>query len=149
MFRTARLATRVAVAASIAGGVLLGTVSAACAAAPAHGAASANDLSGWTAQARAILAADGDKVPSAGAIEARAMTESSGNPLAQNHWDGNQAAYGGTYGLMQFIKPTFATWALPGHTDIFNPVDSIVASVRYANHAYGSFDNIAYTKQGY
>jgi hypothetical protein len=50
---------------------------------------------------------------------------------------------------VQIIKPTFATWALPGHTDIFNPVDSIVASVRYANHTYGSFDNIAYTKQGY
>ena len=148
MFRNARVVTRVAVAASIAGGALFGTVAAASAATPAHQAASGG-LGGWVAQARAILAADGDHVPSAGAIEARAMTESSGNPLAQNHWDGNQAAYGGTYGLMQFIEPTFQTWALPGHTDIFNPVDSIVASVRYANHAYGSFETIAYTKQGY
>ena len=39
----------------------------------------------------------------------------------------------------------FAEWALPGHTDIMNPVDSIIAAVRYANDRYGSFDVIAYT----
>jgi LysM repeat protein len=109
----------------------------------------ANNLDGWIAQAQAVLAAHGDHVPAAAAIKARAMTESSGNPLAQNHWDGNQALYGGTYGLMQFIQPTFNQWALPGHTDIMNPVDSIIASVRYANHQYGAFENIAYTKSGY
>ncbi|WP_042428842.1 transglycosylase SLT domain-containing protein [Streptacidiphilus anmyonensis] len=108
-----------------------------------------NNLDGWIAQARDILRAHGDKVPSAASIKARAMTESSGNPRAENHWDGNQALYGGTYGLIQTIKPTFAEWSLPGHKDILNPVDSIIAGVRYANDRYGSFETIAYGKQGY
>jgi hypothetical protein len=124
----------------------------AAAAAKARAAATptyANNLSGWIAEARAILAADGDKVPSANAIHARAMTESSGNPKAENHWDSNQALYGGTYGLVQTIKPTFARYSLPGHKDIMNPVDSIIAGVRYANATYGDFTKIAYTKSGY
>jgi hypothetical protein len=108
-----------------------------------------DDISGWVAQAQSVLAANGAQVPPAAAIEARAMTESSDNPLAQNHWDENQALYGGTYGLMQMIQPTFNQWALPGHTDIMNPVDSIIASVRYANYTYGSFSNIAYGTNGY
>lgn len=90
-----------------------------------------------------------DKVPSAAAIHARALTESSGDPRAENHWDGNESRYGGTYGLLQMIRPTFAQWCVPGHKDILNPVDSIVAGVRYANDRYGSFEKIAYTKAGY
>ncbi|WP_052432672.1 hypothetical protein [Streptacidiphilus carbonis] len=109
----------------------------------------ADNLDGWIAEARAVLAADGDQVPSAASIKARAMTESSGNPGAENHWDANQSLYGGTYGLLQTIKPTFAEWSLPGHKDILNPVDSIIAGVRYANDRYGSFDTVAYTKAGY
>ena len=108
-----------------------------------------DNLNGWIAEARAVLAADGDHVPSAQSIKARAMTESSGNPNAENHWDSNQSLYGGTYGLLQTIKPTFAQWDLPGHTDIMNPVDSIVSGVRYANNRYGTFETIAYTKAGY
>ncbi|MFC1403440.1 MULTISPECIES: transglycosylase SLT domain-containing protein [Streptacidiphilus] len=106
-------------------------------------------LDGWIAEARAVLAANGDHVPSAESIKARAMTESSGNPDAENHWDSNESLYGGTYGLLQTIKPTFAQWALPGHTDIMDPVDSIISGVRYANDRYGSFETIAYTKAGY
>ncbi|WP_037599777.1 transglycosylase SLT domain-containing protein [Streptacidiphilus rugosus] len=108
-----------------------------------------DNLDGWIAQAQAILAQDGDQVPSADAITARAMTESSGNPLAENHWDSNQALYGGTYGLLQLIQPTFDEYALPGHQDIMNPVDSIIAGVRYANATYGSFESIAYSSGGY
>lgn len=109
----------------------------------------ANNLDGWIAQARDLLARHGDKVPSAQAIKARALTESSGDPRAENHWDANEALYGGTYGLIQTIKPTFAKWSLPGHEDILNGVDSIVAGVRYANDRYGSFEHVAYGKQGY
>lgn len=108
-----------------------------------------DNLDGWVAEARAVLAAHGDHVPSTQSIKARAMTESSGNPNAENHWDANESLYGGTYGLLQTIKPTFAQWALPGHTDIMDPVDSIVSGVRYANDRYGSFETIAYTKAGY
>jgi hypothetical protein len=109
----------------------------------------ANNLSGWIAQAQAVLAAHGDHVPSAGAITARAMTESSGNPNAVNNWDSNAAAGIPSKGLMQVIAPTFATYGLPGHNDIMNPVDNIIAAVRYANATYGAFENIAYTKSGY
>ncbi|WP_157597334.1 lytic transglycosylase domain-containing protein [Streptacidiphilus rugosus] len=108
-----------------------------------------NDLSGWIAQAQAVLAAHGDHVPPAAAIEARAMTESSGNPSAVNNWDSNAVAGTPSKGLMQVIDPTFATYALPGHMDIMNPVDNIIAAVRYANATYGAFENIAYGKSGY
>ncbi|MFC1420739.1 transglycosylase SLT domain-containing protein [Streptacidiphilus cavernicola] len=108
-----------------------------------------NNLNGWIAEARQVLAQHGDRVPSASAIHARAMTESSGNPRAENHWDSNEALYGGTFGLLQTIKPTFAQWSLPGHKDILDPVDSIIAGVRYANDRYGTFETIAYTKAGY
>ncbi|MEZ0093552.1 transglycosylase SLT domain-containing protein [Streptacidiphilus sp. EB129] len=143
-----RTATRLLAVAALVGGAAAATAGAANAATPTQY-GYANNLYGWIAQAQSVLAADGDHVPPADAIAARAMTESSGNPLAQNHWDGNQALYGGTYGLMQTITPTFDTWALPGYGDIMNPVDNIIASVRYANHTYGAFENIAYGTNGY
>jgi len=108
-----------------------------------------NNLQGWVSEARDTLKANGDRVPSAEAVTTRALTESSGNPHAENHWDGNQGLYGGTYGLLQTIKPTFDRWCLPGHEDILSPVDSIIAGVRYANDRYGSFEHVAYSKQGY
>ncbi|MFB7947025.1 LysM peptidoglycan-binding domain-containing protein [Kitasatospora phosalacinea] len=108
-----------------------------------------NDLPGWIEEARDILRANGGLVPSAEAIEHRAMVESSGNPLAENHWDSNEALYGGTYGLLQTIRPTFDAYSLPGHRDILNPVDSIIAGVRYANATYGSFESIAWNEGGY
>ncbi|MFC1402157.1 MULTISPECIES: transglycosylase SLT domain-containing protein [Streptacidiphilus] len=125
---------------------------AAAAAAAAKAAATptyADNLDGWIAEARDILAADGDHVPSADAISARAMTESSGNPDAVNDWDSNAAAGTPSKGLMQMIQPTFNSYALSGHTDIMNPVDNIVAAVRYANATYGAFENIAYGSSGY
>ncbi|GAA1403281.1 hypothetical protein GCM10009639_47870 [Kitasatospora putterlickiae] len=108
-----------------------------------------DDLAGWIEEARDVLRANGDLVPSAAAIEHRVMVESGGNPLAENHWDSNEALYGGTYGLLQTIRPTFDTYALPGHRDILNPVDSIIAGVRYANATYGSFESIAWNEGGY
>jgi hypothetical protein len=51
----------------------------------------ANNLDGWIAQA--ILATHGDHIPPA-AIKARAMTESSGNPLTESHWGMNRVPYG-------------------------------------------------------
>jgi SLT domain-containing protein len=43
---------------------------------------------------------------------------------------------------MQTIDSTFSSYALPGHTDIWNPVDNIVAGVRYALSRYGSLDDV-------
>ncbi|MFI2609653.1 LysM peptidoglycan-binding domain-containing protein [Kitasatospora sp. NPDC018619] len=114
----------------------------------ATGTGYSDDLAGWIEEARDILRANGDLVPSAAAIEHRAMVESGGNPLAENHWDSNEV-YGGTFGLLQCIRPTFDAYSLPGHRDILNPVDSIIAGVRYANATYGSFESIAWKAGGY
>ncbi|MBS2536874.1 transglycosylase SLT domain-containing protein [Catenulispora sp. NF23] len=66
------------------------------------------------------------------------MNESSGDPTAVNLYDGNAAAGHPSIGLMRTIRPTFDAYALDGHRDIYNPVDNIVAAVRYATATYGS-----------
>ncbi|WP_245553553.1 transglycosylase SLT domain-containing protein [Nocardia veterana] len=68
--------------------------------------------------------------------------ESSGNPHAINLWDSNAAAGHPSKGLMQTIDSTFAAYSLPGHRDIWNPVDNIIAGVRYSIERYGSVANV-------
>jgi WXG100 family type VII secretion target len=68
--------------------------------------------------------------------------ESGGNPNAINEWDSNAAAGHPSKGLMQTIDPTFNSHKLPGHGDIYNPVDNIIAGVRYAIDRYGSVSNV-------
>lgn len=68
--------------------------------------------------------------------------ESSGDPNAINTWDSNAAAGIPSQGLMQVIPPNFQKYALPGHTNILNPVDNIIAGTRYALATYGSLDNV-------
>ncbi|WP_232852477.1 transglycosylase SLT domain-containing protein [Nocardia acididurans] len=68
--------------------------------------------------------------------------ESSGNPHAINLWDSNAAAGTPSKGLMQTIDSTFAVHSLPGHRDIWNPVDNIIAGVRYSIDRYGSLENV-------
>jgi SLT domain-containing protein len=43
---------------------------------------------------------------------------------------------------MQTIDSTFDQYKAPGHGDIYNPVDNIVAGVRYAISRYGSLSNV-------
>ena len=43
---------------------------------------------------------------------------------------------------MQCIDSTFNAHSVPGHTNIYNPVDNIVAGVRYALSRYGSIQNV-------
>jgi hypothetical protein len=64
--------------------------------------------------------------------------ESSGDPNAINDWDSNAAAGIPSQGLMQVIPPTFEAYKLPGHDDILNPVDNIIAGVNYTISRYGS-----------
>ena len=68
--------------------------------------------------------------------------ESSGNPNAQNNWDSNAAAGHPSIGLMQTIQPTFDAHKLLGHDNIRNPVDNIIAGVRYAVERYGSVSDV-------
>ena len=106
-----------------------------------------DNLDGWIREAQAILAANGYKV-SYNAIYQTVMHESAGNPKAVNGWDSNAAAGHPSIGLMQTIQPTFNAYALPGHTNIYNPVDNIIAGARYAAARYGSLDNVVAARCG-
>jgi uncharacterized protein YukE len=98
----------------------------------------------WIEQAKALLVKSG--VPASKInepdINMIIQHESSGNPHAINLSDSNAAAGHPSTGLMQTIDSTFDSYALSGHTDIWNPVDNIVAGVRYALSRYGSLDDV-------
>lgn len=69
-----------------------------------------------------------------------AMGESSGNPNAIQQIHDINSGNGGANlarGLLQTIPSTFAANKLPGHDDIFNPVDNAIASIRYQYGRYG------------
>jgi len=98
----------------------------------------------WINQATSILRQQGvpvDKMNPAD-IATIIQHESGGNPTATNGWDSNAAAGHPSIGLMQTIQPTFDSYKLPGHNDIRNPVDNIIAGVRYAIARYGSVSNV-------
>jgi hypothetical protein len=98
----------------------------------------------WINQAIQILRQQGvDISPSdASYIATIIQYESGGNPNAINLWDSNASAGHPSKGLMQTIDPTFNSYALAGHRDIYNPVDNILAGTRYALHRYGSLANV-------
>lgn len=68
-------------------------------------------------------------------------TESGGNPGAIGGTDG--LADGHATGLLQFKPRTFASWALPGHGNIMNGFDQILAAIHCLNSGgeggWGSF----------
>jgi len=112
---------------------------------PSPGAAApSGQVKEWIEQAIEILRAEGvpvDKM-SPDQIWAIIQHESGGNPMAQNNWDSNAAAGHPSKGLMQTIDSTFTSYKLPGHDDIWNPVDNIIAAVRYSIAQYGSVSNV-------
>lgn len=63
-------------------------------------------------------------------------TESGGNPRAMGGTDG--LADGHAMGLMQVKPGTFRAYHLPGHNDIWNGFDNMLAGLNYAKHRYGS-----------
>ncbi|WEV56127.1 tape measure protein [Ligilactobacillus acidipiscis] len=66
-------------------------------------------------------------------------TESSGNPRAkQAGSDPDGDGSGPALGLMQTKRGTFNQYAFPGHKDIWNGYDDILAGLRYAKARYGS-----------
>lgn len=98
----------------------------------------------WIDEALRVLAQNGydtDQINPA-AVATIIAHESSGNPHAINLWDSNAAAGHPSKGLMQTIDSTFDAYALPGHRDIWNPVDNIIAGVRYSIDRYGSVNNV-------
>ncbi|MBV9315145.1 MAG: transglycosylase SLT domain-containing protein [Pseudonocardia sp.] len=108
------------------------------------GPGSPGSVQAWIEQAMRILREHGYRPeqidPAAIAVIIR--HESSGNPAAVNNWDSNAARGTPSMGLMQTIGPTFDRWHLPGHDKILDPVDNIIAGVRYAVHRYGSVSRV-------
>lgn len=102
------------------------------------------DVRMWMDEARQILLQMGYS-PSQideNAIATIIAHESGGNPQAINLTDSNAAAGHPSKGLMQTIDGTFNAYMAPGHGDVWNPVDNIVAGVRYAIARYGSLDQV-------
>ncbi|MEV6140710.1 transglycosylase SLT domain-containing protein [Nocardia sp. NPDC051990] len=98
----------------------------------------------WINDALRVLAANGYDTRHINPADIAAIIqhESAGDPNAINLWDSNAAKGTPSKGLMQTIDPTFNAYALPGHRDIWNPVDNIIAGVRYAIDRYGSVSNV-------
>ena len=100
----------------------------------------------WQWMQEAIRILEQDNIP-ASKLDPKAIAtiiqhESSGDPNAVNHWDSNAKAGDPSQGLMQITGANFRKFSLPGHGDILNPVDNIVASCRYAIANYGSLDRV-------
>lgn len=102
------------------------------------------DVARWIAEAKQKLIAMGYDPAD---IDERAIAliiehESAGNPYAENRWDSNWVAGHPSKGLMQTIDSTFDAYKAPGHDDVWNPVDNIIAGVRYSIDRYGSLGNV-------
>ncbi|MGP3911792.1 WXG100 family type VII secretion target [Nonomuraea sp. 10N515B] len=111
---------------------------------PGGGPAPTGRVKEWIEEAIAILARQGVPVSKMNANDIWMIIqhESGGNPHAINNWDSNADRGTPSKGLMQTIDPTFNAHKLPGHGDIYDPVDNIIAGVRYAISRYGSVSNV-------
>ncbi|MGP3971565.1 transglycosylase SLT domain-containing protein [Streptomyces sp. 6N223] len=99
-------------------------------------------LDGWIRESLAIMAEHG--IPGTyDGLYRNIMRESSGDPNAINLWDINAQNGTPSIGLLQVIQPTFDAYHVAGTSfDIYNPVSNIVAAAHYAQHRYGSIDNV-------
>lgn len=96
-------------------------------------------IQSWIRQA---LSLTGEPLSWLGPLSLIAQHESGGNPNAINLWDINAKHGDPSKGLMQVISTTFAGNMLPGHNNIWNPVDNAAAAIRYIARRYGSVFNV-------
>ena len=80
-----------------------------------------------------------------GKVLRQIQTESGGNPKAMGGTDG--LADGHAEGLMQVKPRTFAANKLPGHGNIWNGFDNLLAGLNYARKRYG--DSLYFLGQGH
>lgn len=108
-------------------------------------AASPAQINAWIGEATSMLLQDGYSPAQLNAADiALIIQNESGNvPNAVNMWDINAQNGIPSQGLTQVTPPTFSQWALPGYNDnIMDPVQNIIAGVRYAVARYGSVANV-------
>jgi tape measure domain-containing protein len=91
---------------------------------------------------QSAMAATG--VPSSwlGPLSTMVQHESGGDPSAINNWDSNAKAGHPSQGLMQLIPSTMAAYAMPGMTNILNPIQNAIAGIRYIQARYGNIFNV-------
>jgi len=92
------------------------------------------NVQSWIEAAMALTGVAGNWAGPLGTI---AMKESGGRTDAINLTDSNALAGHPSQGIMQMIPSTFAAHALPGHTNILNPIDNIASSIGYIKGRYG------------
>ncbi|AZF90620.1 hypothetical protein CHPC873_0017 [Streptococcus phage CHPC873] len=73
-------------------------------------------------------------------ILATIQRESNGDPNAQNNWDINALRGDPSVGLMQTTGRTFNAYKHPGHNNIRNGYDNLLAAINYIKHTYGTSD---------
>lgn len=91
----------------------------------------------WIAQAEQKMGRD-FTADEENAIRTIAYYESRNDPSASNDFDANAQAGNPSQGLMQVTQSNFNTYNPGGN--IFDPVDSIIAAVRYSDERYGGID---------
>ena len=98
----------------------------------------------WIREAMAVLQAEGVPLDKMNPDDIATIIdhESGGDPEATNNWDSNADKGTPSQGLMQTIGPTFDAHKLPGHGEITDPIDNIIAGVRYAIDRYGSVSQV-------
>ena len=83
-----------------------------------------------------------------GRVLKQIQTESGGNPHAkQPGADPDGDGSGPAMGLMQTKRSTFNKYKLPGHGDLWNGFDDLLAGLNYARHRYG--DSLSFLGQGH
>lgn len=105
----------------------------------------------WAEQVKSALSANGLST-SDGMVQKvlrQIQTESGGNEKAVQggYTDVNTISGDLAKGLMQTISATFNAYAFPGHHNIFNGYDNLLAALAYAKNRYGS--NLSYLGQGH
>lgn len=105
----------------------------------------------WAEQVKSALSANGLST-SDGMVQKvlrQIQTESGGNEKAVQggYTDVNTISGDLAKGLMQTISATFNAYAFPGHHNIFNGYDNLLAALAYAKNRYGS--NLSFLGQGH
>jgi len=82
-------------------------------------------------------------------LVARAQQESGFHTGAVNLWDVNAQNGTPSIGILQTIGPTFQANAMAGYGDITNPLDNIIAALRYIERVYGGPGGLPGLNSGY